>query len=55
MNTRVSRIACQQACMASFAPSPSLEHPVVSSSEDDDDDDEDGASSSSNDEMKTSQ
>ena len=58
MNTRVGRIACQQACMASFSPSSSPEHPAASPSEDDnddDEDDEDGASSSGDDEMTTSQ
>ena len=57
MNTRVGRVACRQARMASFALS-LLECPTASPSEEDDDDDEDdedGASSFDDDEMTTSQ
>jgi len=51
----MGHIACRQARMAGYAPSPSPEHPATSTFEDDDKDDEDGASSSSDDEMTTSQ
>ena len=50
-NTRVNRIAREQARMVGFAPSPSPS-PVASTDEGDDvDDDEDDASSSDDDEM----
>ena len=58
MNTRVGHIACQQARMDGFAPSPSPECPITSPFEDDndnDEDDEDSANSSGDDEMTTSQ
>ena len=41
MNTRIGRIAHRQARVASFAPSPSLEHLVASPSIDDEDDEDD--------------
>ena len=51
MNTRVGRIACQQARMAGFAPSP---FPSPKASHDEgDDDDKDDAISSGDDEMTT--
>ena len=53
VNTRVGCIACRQACLGCFAPSPSSS-PDASANEDGVDDDED-ASSSSDDEMTTSQ
>ena len=53
LNTRVGCIAHKQACMAGFAPSPSLKHPAASSSIDDDD--KDGAGSFSDDKTTTSQ
>ena len=53
MNTRIGHIACQQARIGGYGPSPflSLERPVVSPSEDDEDD----VGSPSDDEMMTSQ
>ena len=56
MNTRAGRIACRQARLGGFAPSPSLS-PEASADEDDDagDDEDDDASSSNDDEMTISQ
>ena len=54
MNTRVGRIAHRQACIGSFAPSPSLSLEAANK-DDDAGDDKDDASSSSDDEMTTSQ
>ena len=56
MNTRVGSIACRQARMVGFAPSPSpsLED-LANAGDDASDDEEDDASSSSDDEMTTFQ
>ena len=53
MNTRIGRIACRQAHIGGYGPSPSLspKRPVVSPSKDDKDD----AGSTGNNEMTTSQ
>ena len=54
MNTRVGSIACKQARMAGFAPSPSLED-SANAGDDAGDDEEDDASSSSDNQMTTFQ
>ena len=54
VNTHVSRIARQQACLGGFTTSPSPS-PKASTDKDSDDGDDKDASSSSDDEMATSQ